>query len=137
MGTTPADIEAVRTLVLLGSLDAQDSFMQEPAELVAAHANGCGSALYKIDMVPDSIYGISIKPTCQIHDWDYEVGQTIADKESADRRFLNNMLRLIDARQGWYDRIRRPLARRRALKYYEAVHAFGGPSFWKGKNRYG
>ena len=60
----------------------------------------------------------------------YHVGQTVDDKQEADRVFLNNMLRLIEDASGWLKCLRR----RRALKYYEAVVVFGGPAYWAGKN---
>lgn len=96
--------------------------------------NGCGSAQAKFDFIPDSIYGLKIKDACNIHDWMYYKGMTIQDKEEADRVFLNNLLRLIEARRGAFNSILKPLRRRRALKYFEAVNAFGGPAFWASKN---
>jgi hypothetical protein len=92
--------------------------------------NGCGSAQSKFDFVPDSIYGLNINEACNIHDAMYQWGSTLADKEEADRVLLNNMLRLIEAGSSWLKMLRR----RRALEYYEAVTAFGGPAFWQGKN---
>lgn len=62
----------------------------------------------------------------------YAAGSTIADKEEADRVFLNNMLRLITAAGGLG--ALRWLRRQRASRYYEAVCLFGGPAFWGGKN---
>ena len=59
--------------------------------------------------------------------------KTIADKEEADRVFLNNMLRIIEAKTKFG--LLKPLRNRRALKYYEAVKYFGGRSFWKNKNQ--
>jgi hypothetical protein len=94
---------------------------------------GCGAEKARFDFVPDSIYGVSIKPACIIHDYAYLVGKTIEDKQHADREFLNNLLRLIEANDKWY--YPTMLARRRALKYYEAVVAFGGTAFWDGKNK--
>lgn len=92
--------------------------------------NGCGSKDSKFDFVPDSIYWLSICEACDIHDYMYAIGLTLEDKREADRVFLNNMLRQIEVGNKWL----RPLRRRRALKYYEAVTMFGGPSFWRGKN---
>ena len=83
-------------------------------------------------LVPDDLLGLCITPACDIHDYMYTVGDSISDKDSADRSFLNNMLRLIDAHDCW-----QIFKRRRALEaqvYYEAVHLFGGPAFWSGKN---
>lgn len=95
--------------------------------------NGCGPGGWKVDLVPDTIYGLDVAPACNIHDWMYMAGQTIADKEEADRVMLNNLLRLIEATDcpSWL----RWLRRRRAHSYYLAVHQFGGPAFWSGKNQ--
>ena len=64
----------------------------------------------------------------------YYVGETIEDKAEADRVFLNNMLRLVEADNTWFGRVLKMLRRRRALEYYEGVTAFGGPAYWEGKN---
>lgn len=96
-------------------------------------ANGCGASGWKVDLVPDTVWGLSIKESCRIHDWMYAAGSTLADKEEADRVFLNNMLRLIEAAGGWWPLP--SLRRRRALLYYEAVQNFGGPAFWQEKNK--
>jgi hypothetical protein len=62
----------------------------------------------------------------------YWLGKTIEDKREADRTFLNNMLRLIDAHShSW---LLNTLRRRMALRYYTAVATFGGPAFWKNVN---
>jgi hypothetical protein len=99
--------------------------------------NGCGpgggSLLSRALnwLIPDALLGLPIKAACQIHDWMYAEGETVADKEEADRVFLNNMLRLIEAESSWLlKRHRRSLA----LEYYSQVHDFGGPAFWRGKN---
>ena len=63
--------------------------------------NGCGSG-WNAKLVPDTIYGMSIKDCCCIHDYGYEIGKTIEDKQREDRAFLNNMLRKIDANPHWY-----------------------------------
>ena len=109
------------------------SFTQASCELKRKVCNGCGSAKAKFDFVPDSIYGLHIRPACDRHDWMYYKGMTIEDKAEADRVFLNNMLRIIEGAPGILSRILKPMRRRRALKYYEAVVAFGGPAFWSGK----
>jgi hypothetical protein len=93
---------------------------------------GCGPGKFGDKLVPDSIWGLNIKPVCSIHDHQYAVGETIEDKDEADRVFLNNMLRLIDSAGGNW--IIKALRRHAAAKYYSAVADFGGPSFWKGKN---
>ena len=97
------------------------------AELV----NGCGTRGIIGILVPDTIWGLRITTACNIHDWMYGVGTILADKEEADRVFLNNMLRLIDG--GWWW-LKRPRILR-AREYYQAVKICGGPAFWSGKNK--
>jgi len=96
--------------------------------------NGCGSAQAKFDFIPDTVWGLSITPACNVHDWMYYVGLTQLDKEEADMVFLNNMLRLIEGQTSFIGKRLKPLRRRRVLKYYEAVVAFGGPAYWNPKN---
>ena len=93
--------------------------------------NGCGAAGAKFDFVPDTMYGLNISAACMVHDWEYFEGETNEAKDVADRRFLNNLNRLIDTYPSnsgvkW-------LRRRRAVKYYWAVKHHGGPAFWAGK----
>lgn len=94
---------------------------------------GCGPGGFGDKLVPDKILWLSVKPSCQIHDWCYHYGETLADKEMADRIFLNNMLRQIwPAKSRW--RIPRMLL---AYGYYKAVKCFGARAFWSGKNKVG
>lgn len=100
--------------------------------------NGCGPGGWKFDLVPDTIYGLSVTDACNIHDWMYHFGKTIEDKDRADRSFLNNMVRLVNGRSAdnWFVRnILKPMRLRRVKIYYEAVSHFGGPVFWQGKQK--
>ena len=92
--------------------------------------NGCGSGRFGSFIVPDRILGLKITSACNIHDYMYQVGESLEDKKEADRVFLNNMTRLVDEYGGFFKRVRLKLIR----KYYQAVKYFGGPSFWKDKN---
>lgn len=112
-------------------LFAPEAYKKLTAVALAAIANGCGAIGWKIDLVPDTLWGLGIRAACDIHDYMYHTGETIEDKNEADRVFLNNMLRLIVAKTK-YKWLRR-LRRRRALIYYFAVRHFGGPAFWAGK----
>lgn len=116
-----------------GFLDAPSSFKNATVQRLQEVCNGCGAANAKFDFIPDRIYGTSIREACIIHDWDYEVGVTNEDKEEADRRFRNNLLRIIHraCKEKWY----KPkfLMRIRAKEYYAGVKHFGGPAFWDGK----
>jgi len=87
------------------------------------------------DIVPDKLWGLSIKRACCVHDWMYVNGQTQRDKEFADRMFLENMLVLIEESKP--NRFMRWIRRKSAWTYYEAVHRFGGLVFWnKQKTEY-
>jgi len=94
--------------------------------------NGCGPKGLDY-LVPDTIWFLSIKEACRIHDFMYEMGETLADKEAADRIFRNNMVRIIEANPTWRWLTLKRLER--AEFYYNMVDKYGGPSFWKGKNK--
>lgn len=126
-----AAIRDAQRLARSGALFAPASFKSAPMSQLETICNGCGAANAKFDFVPDTVYGLSIAAACNIHDFMYNEGRSIEDKEEADRVMLNNMLRLIKRANVWYSPS--ALRRRRALKYYEAVDAFGGPAFWAGK----
>ena len=113
-------------------LYAPESFIRATPQIRRAVVNGCGPSGWKAALIPDRVWGLHIAPVCDIHDWMYTLGETIAQKDEADRVFLNNMLRLIDAAggPGWLKWLRR----RRAHKYYLAVVCFGGPAYWTDKN---
>jgi hypothetical protein len=115
------------------SLYAPQSYIDASPEVRAQVVNGCGTEGWKGELVPETMYGLDVSPACNIHDWMYVTGATLADKEEADRVFLNNLLRLIEAAGGCT--VLRWLRRRRARTYYEAVQHFGGPAFWAGKNQ--
>ena len=89
--------------------------------------NGCGPKGIGSVVIPNSIWGVNITQACNVHDWMYDRGCTIQDKEQADRVFLNNMIRLIGHSSfRWLTRLRQMSAR----NYYRAVRDFGGPYFW-------
>ena len=93
--------------------------------------NGCGSAQAKFDFVPDNIWGMSITPACDAHDWGYYVGKTWRDKFIHDICFLNNML-VLTIRHGGRLRWLRYM---RAIKYWIAVHEKGDTAYWASKIR--
>ena len=93
--------------------------------------NGAGAAGQAIShFIPNSLYFLDCTEVFNIHDFDYYRGKTQKDKDEADRRMLDNLLILINRAGGplkW-------LRRRRALKYYEAVHELGDEAFFKDKD---
>lgn len=93
--------------------------------------NGCGPGGWKWDIIPDTMYGLSIHDACDIHDWMYCHGVTEKDKEIADHVFKENLYRIIDQKSvSWLFRKLRHL---RAWVYFLMVAWFGDEAFWKGK----
>jgi hypothetical protein len=118
-------------LARAGVLSAPASFKNATEDQLLDVCNGCGASGSWF-RPPKRMYGTLIVYACHIHDWMYNFGKVIEDKEEADRTMLNNTFRLIDRdSHKWY----KPtfLQRRRALKYYEAVKYRGGLAFWSGK----
>ena len=117
------------------SLYAPESYAIADDLIKGLICNGCGAKGLGGWVVPNTMYGLSIKEACNIHDWMYNDGKTFSDKEVADRTFLNNMLRIIDGADHFGSAILRPFRRIRAMSYFTAVKRFGGLAFWSGKNK--
>jgi hypothetical protein len=105
---------------------------ERPWDELKKLANGCGPSGWKEKLVPDNILGCDISESCVIHDIQYLTGEDIAEKESADRSFLNNMVRTIRARTKTFLAKKLLLSPRLKLAwvYYQAVNRFGGSSYW-------
>ena len=120
-----------QNLARAGIIFAPVSFLLATEQQLIEVCNGCGAADSWF-RPPETIYLTDVSSTCIVHDWMYNFGHTIEDKDEADRSFLNNLLRLINLDSGkWYKPT--TLQRARALLYYQSVKTFGGPAFWNGK----
>ena len=99
-----------------------------------AYCNGCGSGRIAF-LTPDSILGVSVKDSCNIHDFMYEFAKPyVESKEEADRIFLNNMTRqILNKNHGFFKFLTRKRLKIAKL-YYDAVKNYGGASFWEDKN---
>lgn len=92
-----------------------------------AICNGCGAkgAWYNF-LIPGGVF----KHPCNIHDYDYYMGETQEDKDIADRRFIQNMKRIVESTNN-------PLLKKyRAFKskgFFKAVKDFGDEAFWNEK----
>jgi len=109
------------------------SYSLATQELKDSICNGCGAKGIGGWLIPNTLYGLSVTPACNRHDWMYNSGTTISHKDEADRTFLNNMLRTISASSSSIPGLNW-LRKRRAYNYYLAVKHFGGPSYWANKN---
>lgn len=89
---------------------------------------------WKSEFIPRSLWLIDINICAYIHDYWYYIGGSITDRFKADAMFLADMLRWIEQTPDrWYiygfNWGRRGMARRRALKYFEAVRLAGDKAF--------
>jgi hypothetical protein len=100
-------------------------------EKFMAICGGCGPGQWGDYFVPDTLWGLSIKLACEIHDYMYHVGKTAEDKFRADSMFLQNMIALIWRGSNWFTF---PLRVLRAAKYYVAVARYGDNAF-KGEEK--
>ena len=110
---------------------------KEDPESLSMLVGGCGPGGIGDHIVPDTLWGMKVTAACAIHDFYYSemMPGTIECKEEADRVFLNNMLRIVDARSK--NKLLKRLRRRRAKTYYYCVKWWGGPAFWEHKNTEG
>lgn len=113
-------------------LYAPSKYWTSSHEDLSVVANGCGTSGWKGLLVPDTLWGLSVSGSCNIHDWMYHYGKNSNDKLEADRAFLNNMVRTINYHTSNWGL--RKLRLSRARTYFEAVQIFGGPAFWDNKN---
>lgn len=94
----------------------------------------CGPGEVGDYLVPDVILGIPVAECCRIHDWYYrfDSGKTEEDRAAADRIFLNNMLRTVNALSK--NSIMKRIRSRIALIYYNAVRRYGAPVYFEERN---
>ena len=106
-------------------LIAPDDFWYTDDTELALLAGGCGPGGVGDWFVPDTAYGLNIKPACFIHDYLYSLGSTPWDKNEADEVFLDNLRYIVNERGGWLRRVRLC----RVYSYYLAVSWFGNSAF--------
>ena len=120
------DLSKFLGLAQFGYLLAPIDFWNLPDEKRESY--GCGPGKLGDLLVPDTFYGLSIKQACEIHDYCYEIGETLDDKTFADILFLVNTLAIIEHRSGKLLKIPRTY---RAITYYIAVRDAGKSAFLK------
>lgn len=106
--------------------------MSEEEKSVVCNGMGAKDSLLS-PFIPNTFLGLDMSEAGNIHDYMYLVGVTYKDKEEADRVFLNNMLRIIQAEKDSY-RLTTYVRRRIAWSYYTAVVELGSTAYWEGKN---
>lgn len=90
--------------------------------------NGCGAkgAWYNFLIPFKKIF----EEVCHIHDYDYHIGKNKRDKDIGDRRFINNLKRVVESVD---NKAKKVLLKRVARIYFKSVRDFGDESFWKDK----
>ena len=103
-------------------LYAPKEFWEMNEKAILEATGGCGPGLYGDYFVPDTVWGLSIKRACRIHDFMYSE-LCNATQEEADRLFLDNMRRIVLHSTKW--KWLRALRLRRVKTYYIAVKYAG------------
>tara|TARA_R110002020_G_scaffold376130_3_gene587323 strand:+ start:42201 stop:42629 length:429 start_codon:yes stop_codon:yes gene_type:complete len=123
---------------IVGGLKGPESYWTASSEVKSLNCNGCGEGGWKGNLVPDTVWGLSVTACCNIHDWMYGEGVTEDDRDFADLVFLNNMLNTVDTAEKtphlrWlFAPLRFVLAaarRHRVWIYYGAVRYVGQTAF--------
>jgi hypothetical protein len=85
-------------------------------------------------LIPSTLYGINCNPAFYVHDALFRIGGDDLDRRKADGNMLIIGLRIIEeAPRRWWlygaNWLRRSLAKKRLLSYYNMVRAGGESSF--------
>ena len=111
-------------------LEVSDKFNWDVCKIVS---NGCGTSGWKGKLVPETMWGIRVTDACNVHDYDYHFGETLADKKRADKRFLKNLRTLVKRGSKGWNKIFLPFRLVRCKTYYIAVARGGERAFFEGK----
>ena len=118
---------------LAREIEVEPSLLDNSVETLLTICNGCGPAGAKVDLVPDTIQGLTIKIECHGHDYDYAVGKTEADRVYADNRLWRNMKKRILTAEGIINKTLIPSRLAQARLVYRAVRVGGEKPFWANK----
>ena len=119
--------------IIMGLLDgyelaAPQSFWTAGPDLVREVVGGCGPGGFGDYLVPDTVWFLSIKPACKIHDWMFLVYNCRGGFDLSNEVFEDNMLRINQARTS--NRLLKQLRTWRIEKYSRAVQLCGRLSYY-------
>ena len=123
---TLKEIGELREKALECNLYAPCEYWDATEKEIKKVTGGCGPESSRWYLVPDTVYGLSIRPACNIHDYMYQVGILEEEKKFADLMFLDNMVKIIN--KATY--LLRYVRKCRANEYYLAVKLKGDSSFY-------
>ena len=109
------------------SLYAPKSYWNATLKQKKEITNGCGAK--DGVKVPNTMWGLNISQACNIHDWMYNEGKTLADFYFANAVFIMNLALIITSASKWLA----PLRLARATKYFMAVQEMGQSAYWVDK----
>ena len=111
-------------------LYAPNSYYEASDEEKLEVCNGCGAK--DGVKVPDTMWGLNISEACNIHDWMFEEGITLADFYFANAVFIMNLsIIIVCGGSKWLA----PLRLMRATKYFVAVQRLGEDAYWVDNKR--
>lgn len=95
---------------------------------------GCGPGGLGDFLVPDTVWFLSIRDACRVHDWGYRHCKDASEDDRArhDRILKNNGQRIVDFHTE--SKFLKKLRYRRVLTYYKMVRSFGSPAYWSERN---
>ncbi len=98
---------------------------------------GCGPGKIGDWLVPDTVYGLSIRDACRIHDWDTRHGSGVSKehRKLCDVRFKDNMFIIVKAGTDNWFLLRVRLTRCRF--YFWMVRSCGKNAYWGERNSEG
>ena len=94
-------------------------------------AFGCGPGGVGDWLVPDTMWGLSVRDACRQHDHDYRFGNGSSDehRKQCDTRMRLNMLMIVNAQSK--TKTFKALRHMRVNTYYFWVRVAGGRAYWK------
>lgn len=122
------DLETARRLAIEYGLKGPDWALDTsiPIEIIRQRIGsegGCGPGKWGDMLIPDTIYGLSMKPACYCHDTDYSEADTPDKRYEADLNLLKNGERIIKLKS--HNKFMVWIRMLRYTKYYVAVNLAG------------
>ena len=89
---------------------------------------GCGPGGIGDLLIPDTMWGLSVRDACRIHDWGYRHCEEASEEDRArhDWMLRENAMTLVNEGAKWL----RSLRRKRVETYYSMVRKFGSSAYW-------
>lgn len=114
--------------IIMGLLDgyelaAPQSFWTAGPDLIREVVGGCGPGGFGDYLVPDTVWFLSIRPACKIHDWMFTAYNCRPGFKLSNEVFKDNMQRINRAKT--QNKQLLCLRDRRIGKYYRTVKACG------------